>query len=112
MPTDPAAAEPFKHCSLTAADTTYTILHGRGRHVVWIGLSWRPSDGQSQAYEQLVADLTSRHGPAHLCPQSDEVSVQQNRQWQLNGYRIAVARLDTDKVAQSFHLGPIACHVM
>jgi hypothetical protein len=110
--TDSAAVEPFRHCVATAADTSFSIMHGRGRYVIWIGRSWRPSGGQTQAYEQLVAELTSRHGPAHLCPQSDEVSVWQDRKWQVPGYSISVARVDEDHVAHSFHLGSIECHVV
>ena len=111
-PANSAAVGPFRECSTNSADTIYTLMLARDRYVVWIGRNWRPPEGQSEAYDRLVAQFTQAHGPAHLCPQSDEVAVWQDRQWQLPGYRVAIVRLDRDKVAQSFRVGLIGCHVL
>jgi hypothetical protein len=112
VPANSAAVPPFQVCSRSIADTSYTVMLARDRYVVWIGRNWRPAEGQAAAYERLVAQSTEAYGPAHLCPQSDEIAVWEDRQWQLPGYRLAIVRLDRDKVAQSFQVGTIGCHVL
>ena len=96
-------------CDRSRADTALGFEIAESGLVLRVWRSWRPSE-LDQAYDSIVHAYDALHGRSVLCPQSDDLSIKENRRWQLTDRNVGVAKVMDARVQVDVDLGRVYCH--